>query len=388
MRSKETIIYINFAPYENAGKILDYILTRFHTVLVFSFNFHRLGVHQKPSTLRIYREGKIIKHFRLIQTPTTPQIAFLLLPIRSLIIFLQIIFHAIRLHREFGPYDIYFTVNAFTAWSGNILRRIGIVKKTIFWVWDYYPPIDKSKIVMFMRWMYWQFDKLASHSDSLIFLNHRLERLRKKINILPLAKSYPIVGIGTKIINIQRNPTFSLLFIGVLKQSQGLDLILSNTEKLFSTFPAIALHIIGSGPDEDYFKKLAQKSKMPIYFHGLLDVFSVDAKQIIKKTAIGIAPYKPERGNVSYFGDPAKIKNYIGYGLPVITTNVFEFAKEIKKTKSGIVIPYNITSFIRALKKINADYSEYASNSYKLSKKYNYTKYYNLIFKNITQATY
>lgn len=384
MKSTETVIYINFAPYENAGNILDYILARFHTILVFSFNFHRLGAYQEPSSLRIYRKGKIIKRFRLFQTPTAPQTAFLLLPIRSFIIFLQIIFHATRLQKQFGPYNVYFSVNAFTAWSGNVLRSMGIVKKTIFWVWDYYPPIDKSKIVMFMRWMYWQFDKLASYSDSLIFLNHRLEKLRKKIHTLPLAKHYPIVGIGTNVINIRKKTTCSLLFIGVLKQSQGLDLILGNTQKLFSAFPTITLHIIGAGPDEEYFKKLAQKSEIPIYFHGLLpDIFSEKAKRIIRKTAIGIAPYKPERGNVSYFGDPAKIKNYIGYGLPVITTNVFEFAKEVKNSKSGIVIPYNITSFIRALKKINANYSEYASNSYRLSKKYHYRKYYNALFKYI-----
>ncbi len=380
MRSKKTIIYINFAPYENTGNILDYILARFQTVLVFSFNFHLLGVRQGPSALRIYRKGEIVKHFRLFQTPAPARTAFLLLPIRSLTIFLQIIFHAVRLRREFGPYDVYFTVNAFTAWSGNILKQLRIVKKTIFWVWDYYPPIDKSKIVMFMRWMYWQFDKLASHSDSLIFLNHRLEKLRKKIHVLPVTNHYPIVSIGTKIIHTRKKASFSLLFIGVLKQSQGLDLVLSNTQKLFSTFPTISLHIIGSGPDEEYFKQLAQKSEIPVYFHGLLDVFSADAKHIIKKTSIGVAPYKPERGNVSYFGDPSKIKNYIGYGLPVITTNVFEFAKEIKKTKSGIVIPYNISSFIRALKKINAEYTEYALNSNRLSKKYDYRIHYNSLF--------
>lgn len=380
MKANKTIIYINFAPYENAGKILDYILVRFNTVIVFIFNFHRLGKRQAPSTLRIYRKRKLIKQYRLFQPPTSPKITFILLPIRSLVIFLQIIFHAIRLRKEFGQYDIYFSVNAFTAWSGNILRSMGLVKKTVFWVWDYYPPIDKSNIVMFMRWMYWQFDKLASHSDHLIFLNHRLEKLREKIRVLPETSHYPVVGIGTKIIHIRKKPGFSLLFIGVLKRSQGLDLILSNTRRLCSAFPTIDIHIIGSGPDEEHFKQLAQKSEIPIYFHGLLDVFSEEAKHIIRKTSIGIAPYKPERGNVSYFGDPAKIKNYIGYGLPVITTNVFEFAKEIKKTKSGIVIPYNITSFIRALKKINTEYTEYASHSNRLSKKYDYRTHYHSLF--------
>jgi len=330
--------------------------------------------------LRIYKKKKKVKQYRLFQTPTSPRLAFLLLPIRSLVILLQILFHTIRLRRQCGPYDIYFTVNAFTAWSGNILRRLGLVKKTIFWVWDYYPPVDKSKIVMFMRWMYWQFDKLASHSDTLVFLNHRLKDLRKKIHILPQTERYPIVGIGTKTERSQKKPGYSLLFIGVLKQSQGLELILSNTQKLYTAFPAITLHIIGSGPDEEYFRKLAKKSEIPIFFHGLLDVFSDEAKRIVRKTAIGIAPYKPDRGNVSYFGDPSKIKNYIGYGLPVITTNVFEFAEEIKKTNSGIIIPYDIISFIRALKIINAQYDEYAANSHKLSKKYHYTHYYDALF--------
>jgi glycosyltransferase involved in cell wall biosynthesis len=380
---KRSIIYVNFSPYENTGNIFKYLLKHFGTILLFSFNFHKLGSDQAPSMLTIYKNGIIVHTNRLIQSPIAPSLAFILLPIRSVIIFFQIFYHIYRFNKKYGPFDIYFTVNAFTAWTGIVLKKLLLVKKTIFWIWDYFPPIHENKIIMFMRWMYWLFDRPASiYADRTIFLNKRLYIFRRHLGIYPKNK-FGFVGIGTKLISIKNKSSFSLLFIGVLKRSQGLELLLCNTKKLVRAFPTIAIHIIGSGPDEEYFKEVARTSEIPIYFHGLLDVFSPSAQHIIKKTSIGIALYKPERGNVSYYGDPSKIKNYIGYGLPVITTNVFEFAKEIRLKKSGIIIPYTIGSFIRALRKINRKYGEYVSNSKKTAKKYNYLKYYNAIFEDV-----
>jgi len=232
--------------------------------------------------------------------------------------------------------------------------------------------------------MYWLFDKPASiYADRTIFLNKRLYTLRKKLGIYP-KNTFRFVGIGTHIIKMEHKSSYSLLFIGVLKKSQGLELVLRNTDRLARAFPAINVHIIGSGPDENFFKKLARTSEIPIYFHGLMDVFSSETKHIIAKTSIGIAPYKPERGNVSYYGDPSKIKNYIGYGLPVITTNVFEFAKEIKLQKSGIIIPYDIGSFIRALRNIHAEYNSFSSNSKKMAARYNYMHHYDALFEDNT----
>ena len=49
-----SVIYVNFAPYENAGGILDFFKDNFKYVALFSFNFHHLGKKGKYNKLKIY----------------------------------------------------------------------------------------------------------------------------------------------------------------------------------------------------------------------------------------------------------------------------------------------------------------------------------------------
>jgi len=383
-KNSKSIIYVNFAPYENAGKILDFILNRFTTVIVYSFNFHRLSPDQKPSRLTIYKQGKQIYWTKLFQTPTTVNLAFILLPIRSIVLFLQLVFHGIRLRKKYGKPDLFFTVNAFTAWCGNFMKKYGLVNETIFWVWDYYPPVHESKMVMFMRWLYWQFDKPAAmQADRIVFLNRHLKNLRQEIGVLPKHGTYPIVGIGTnpttQTIKIKLLKTSHLVFLGVLKRIQGLDIFFDSAKGLALYNPNIILHVIGGGPDLDYYRKRASSCPLTVIFHGYIkNEKAVDA--IIRKCSIGIAPYVPDKSNCIYYSDPSKIKRYLNFGLPVITTDVFDFSKDIARTNAGIVIPYGSRYFINAVKIIHKRYRFYRENAQNLAKKYTYTRLYKKIF--------
>lgn len=379
MTLRKTIIYVNFSPYENAGNILDYVLDCYATVLSFTFNFHKISTKQQQSRLRIYKNKHIVYECRLFQTPTNSSVAFILLPIRSLIILAQLFYHLLRLKNQFGPYSVYFTVNAFTAWSGNVLRSLGLVKKTIFWVWDYYPPEHNNLIVRFMRFLYWQFDIPATkQTDHLVFLNKRLATLRKELGILPKNIDYKVVGIGTNPIStihpVITQPV-TLAFIGVLKKSQGLDLVYRCGDMLAKRNPDITLHIIGGGPDETYYRKLASNSSIRTIFHGYIkDTEQVN--DILMHCHIGIAPYVPDKTNVAFYSDPSKIKKYIEVGLPVITTNVFDFSNEILRNDAGIIIPYSTSKFIQAITKITKRHSYYQKQSLLLAKRFEYKNYY------------
>ncbi len=381
MAGKNRIIYINFAPYENAGNILDFLKANFDSVLLFTFNFHRLGNNQSPSKLILYKRGTIVLTRKLFQSPTDPRFAFVLLPLRSVILFLQILFHSYDLRKTAGPYDAYFTVNAFTAWTGLVLKQFHLVKKTIFWVWDYYPPHHKDRMITFMRWMYWLFDRPASIlSDRTIFLNPRMYALRKKIGVIPL-HGHPTVSIGTNPIRIVPRKTLpiKLIFIGVIKKSQGLDIIFDAGEILTKLFPGISLSVIGGGPDKEYFLERARDSGLTTQFFGYMDD-PERMRKIVSNCHIGIAPYVPEKGNVSYYSDPSKVKDYLSSGLPVITTGVFQFSDEIARTRSGLVIPYDKGKFIHAVSIIAASYPQYARRARAQSKRYDYKKLYKLLF--------
>ena len=78
MKDSRSILYVNFSPYENAGKILDFLVSEFANVIVFSFNFHRLGINQKPGALQIFKNSKLITSHPLFQMSFRPPLVFLL----------------------------------------------------------------------------------------------------------------------------------------------------------------------------------------------------------------------------------------------------------------------------------------------------------------------
>lgn len=381
MQKVKSIIYVNYSPYENSGKILDFLLENFEYVFLFSIGFYNLKNKKKYNNLVIYHNKEIQGQHLLFQLPVTPRSIFFLLPLRSIIAIFQIILYGFWLKNKYGKIDIYFTVNAFTAWIGMLLKKIGIVRKTVFWVWDYYPPVHKDKIIMLMRNIYWLFDRLSS-SDRVVFVNKLLIDLRKDLGVLPKEGNYPIVSIGTdKFTNLpkkdKKQPIFG--FIGVLKKSQGFGIVFDNAREILKEFSNAKYEIIGSGPDEETYKNIAKKSLIPTRFYGYLDGETFN--KVLSKCTIGIATYVPDPSNVSHFGDPGKIKRYLSLGIPVIATDVFEFSEEISKSKAGIIIKHNkVVDFIKALREIMADYGNYSKNALKLSSKFYYKKIYPDLF--------
>ncbi len=382
---KKTLIYVNYSPYENSGKILDYLLENFENVCLFTIGFHNLINKKDYNSLFIYRKGKLEKTISLFQIPQTSRFVHALIPFRSLITFFEILFYSLWLKLKFKKIDIYFTVNAFTAWIGKILKSLGVVNKTIFWVWDYYPPIHENKFVMLMRYVYWQFDKISSHSDIVTFVNNRLLSLRRDIGIYDKNTEYPIVPIGTDRMNytgkekrIIHNKLI-LGFIGVLKKTQGIEIIFNNSNALIKEFGAIKYEIIGSGPDENILKKRAKNSKISSKFYGYLEGETFN--DVLRNCHIGIATYTPDPGNLSQFGDPGKIKRYLSLGIPVITTDLVEISEQINKSGAGVVITYdNQKELVDAVRKILNNYSKYSRNAYKLSQRYYYRKIYPRMF--------
>ncbi len=383
MRKNKSVIYTNYSPYENSGKILDYLLETFHVVVVFSIGFYSLANKKNYNYVSVYKNGKLQKTYRLFHIPISSRFVFLFIPIRSFLTFVEIISYSFLLKLQYKKFDVYFTANAFTAWIGNLLKIFGVVDKTVFWVWDYYPPIHKSKFIMLIRYMYWQFDKASSHSDIVAFVNQRLLNLRLDIGLYSENSEYLIIPIGTdklqKVGGFNKAKPLRLGFIGVLKKSQGLEIVFMNEKALLKKFDHIAYEIVGSGPDENYFKEVARKSKIQSRFYGYLEGDSFNS--VLNTCAIGIATYTSDVSNVSQYGDPGKIKRYLSLGIPVITTNILEFAKEIEASGAGVIIDYDsVKDLTHAIEKITANYATYSANAYTLGQKFYYKKIYPKMF--------
>ena len=69
MKQSKSIIYVNYSPYENSGKILDFLVENFEKVFLFSLGFHQLGKKKQYNRLLIYINGKLREQKSLIQIP-------------------------------------------------------------------------------------------------------------------------------------------------------------------------------------------------------------------------------------------------------------------------------------------------------------------------------
>lgn len=382
-KKTKSIIYVNYSPYENSGKILDYLLENFTDVFVFSLAFYHLKNKKTYNNLVIFHNGVQTEEYLLFQIPLISRFVFSLLPVRSVVTFFQILFFSYRLKRRFKEIGVFFTVNGFAAWIGSVLKMFHIVDKTVFWVWDYYPPYHRNIIILLMRRLYRIFDWIStSSSDRVVFINERIMKLRKAQGIVSANKDYPIVPLGTELLYAKHSFSRGKLvfgFIGVIKKSHGLGVVFDNEKDILKHFSNVRYEVIGSGPDEEYFKRQARNSQIKTRFYGYMEGESFN--NVLRRCTIGIATYIPDASNVSYFGDPGKIKLYLSLGIPVIATDVVEFSKEIQKAKAGEIIhSNNHKEFITATKKIMAQYDQYVHGARQLAKKYYYKNTYSTMF--------
>ncbi len=381
MKKGSSIVYINFPPYDNAGRILDYLIDNFNIVVHFSYDHLRLKKGRR-SRLSVYENGKLVFQKNLVWLRTHPILLFPSLPFVAFFIFTQSLRYILKLKKKYKKFDVYLTVNAFTAWCGNIYRSLGLVEKTIFWVWDYFPADYPDLRLRIARWVYWKFDKPALNSSTkVVFLNSQLRIVRKKHDKRLLRKNSLIIPIGTNPTDIlPKKKNLIIGHMGMLKMGQGLDVLLDNVEYLINIFPKLKIEIIGSGPEENYFKKKAKKFKDTVRFYGFIEKDD-DVDKIMKRWSIGIATYMPTKWSEHYWTDPSKIKAYLNQGVPVIATNVPKFAEEVKFSKAGIVVDYyKNQEFIDAVKSIIKNRKSFSENALKLAKKYDYRKLYPKIF--------
>lgn len=371
-----SMVYVNFSPYDNAGRILDYLKKTFPTLIHFSYDHLRLQKGRRTNILTIYRNAKPVLTKKLIPLRTPELLRFISLPAVALLILFQTYYHCRKAKKMYGPIEWYLTVNAYTAWVGNVLKSLGVVKKTIFWVWDYFPSGFPDWRIRLLRWVYWKFDRPAITSSSIVAcISKKLIRIR---NI----SSYRIIPIGTNPITKLHQNTKRLIvgLMGMLKTSQGIDFIADTMPELIRRYKNVTVEFIGSGPEELYFKHRMKRYHDHVRWYGYV-TSEKEIDRIMRRWSIGLAPYNPTKSNESYWTDPSKIKAYISQGVPVITTNVPSFAKEVEQSGAGIIIRYgNTEAFLAAVQMIRSNQSTYRRNALKLAKQYSYQTLYPSFF--------
>lgn len=376
--ANNAVIYVNFSQYDNTGRILDYLKEHFTYVLHFSFDHLRLKNGRKTNLITLYQKGLEPKQNTLYSLRTPSYLLFLSLPLVGILMTFQTIKHSIFFKKTIG-HSVFFTVNAFPAIIGIMLRTLRVTSMVYYWVWDYFPVKGPDWTLRVIRYAYLFFDMIALRcSNKLIFPNLRQLRLRQSFH--GIKGNHSIIPLGSsKPISYSSKRKTIIGFLGMLKSSQGLDLILSCADQLHKINPRIQLEIIGSGPEEKHIRNKASTLGTNIKFYGFIDNQN-QINTITKRWFAGLAPYKPVVGNESYFGDPSKIKVYLSQGVPIITTNVTEYGNLANKYKFGIEITYSEKKLINAIQTLYKQQREYRKNALRFALSLYYKKLYKNLF--------
>jgi len=205
-------------------------------------------------------------------------------------------------------------------------------RKLYYWGVDYSIKRFESNA---LNRLYHYFETVACKFSVLaIQLTPRQEKARVKRHGLDRHKSL-ILPSGVNFISLNKKTSpnqIALLYIGSISQQHGIvDFI-----KYFYVNNRLPykLYIFGGGEREQELKKTISKhslSKEIIYFgvknQNEIKQFVLDSNNKL----FGLAPYDMKKNDHVYYGDSIKLKEYLSYDIPFITSKVAYVYPDIKK---------------------------------------------------------
>lgn len=363
MRKYKSIAYTTSEPLKNRGNFLDYLLENAETVIVFSCT---QGFSNERSYVERYNYG--VKKFK-------KEFPFIKVKSKTIIELTNSLYLGYTL-LVFVPRNSALIVdNPFFILSTRLISYLKNFK-VVFWIGDYFS--NYRGIMKLYNGLVNYYNKTLNYVLYVSPPIHNIySKSLKKSEQIDKYRALVSFGFDQKPIRKTKPRKIKLGFIGVIRKMQGLDLVfdfLSSTKD-----NDVSIDVIGQGHELDYYKKLAKNLKIAkkVKFYGHVERMD----PIVSNWDIGIALYENKKDNYSIYCEPTKIKNYLSFGIPVITTNATYMQKEIIKFRAGEVVEENVDSLSTGIQKIKSNYLTYLRGVHKIGEKYEYKKWYDKKFK-------
>lgn len=286
-------------------------------------------------------------------------------------------------------YDLYFGINNLNALAGLLLKKLGRVKKVIYYTIDLFPQRFENRII---NWFYHKVDRLCvKYCDETWNVSPFLVNYREHNGISCFSSKQFTVPIGIWFNEMRRSPINKIrkgkiVFVGHLVPFMGVDLAISALPLIRRKINNAKLGIIGGGDQLDDLKHLAKKLGVQscVKFYGWNE--KKRAERILSKCSIGLAPFNTTIIDEKIKNaDPAKIKDYLALGLPIVMTNASVNATAIAKARCCIICEYTPESLASAVVKLLSNqrmWLEYRKNSLTYAQQYDWN---NIFTKNISR---
>lgn len=280
-----------------------------------------------------------------------------------------------------GVFDLCIGSDNLNAFTGILLKKIGKVKKVIFYTIDYVPyRFENETLNKIYHWV----DRYCLKNADIVWnLSQAMTDAREKNGVSRIYRDKQIIvphGTHLNVIKLPFNKInrFEIGFMGHLREGQGVEVLIKAMVDITKAIPKAKLVLIGAGPLEEDLKKQAKNLSVldKIEFTGFIESHR-DLENRLAKCALAVAPYIFQPKGFSQYCDPGKPKVYLATGLPVIITKVPPFAQTIEKEKAGLAIEEGEKALAKAVVEIlknDRQLKEYKKNAIQLAKKYDWEK--------------
>lgn len=340
-----------------AGNMEEYFSKHTNKLVVYIIH----SANSKHNLIRLYEEGKVVKEEKV---PTSKN--------KILYYFYWYRFQVYALSTYFSRTEPVVAICVhplcFVGMSiMKLFRRITFV----YMIGDYFPGINLLyKAFHIMKRFYHRYVPYVFYlSDPVnIVMNGSVVDTKNKKTIMWGVKSKNILR---KLSSTKK----TLLFVGLIKDGQGLELAL----KFLKQHRDYTLKIIGIC-HPGWYEKIVNLIRLygvkkQVYFPNRF--FSdEELLQESKDCFVGIAPYTTETTNASYYADPGKVKAYAEMGLPIVISNTTAIIPYIRKFGCGEVIQHSVQDLERALIKMRKDYKSYLIGLARFNEYFHYDRYY------------
>lgn len=360
------IYYKNIFSYsslESTGNAEKYFVEHTEKLVVFVLASRQ---QYDKSLLRIYKKGKLFKEKKIILSKNIFMYYFL-----WYVNYISIIITCFT-RKEKVIVMSWHPISFFGMSLQKMVRNIDF----LFWDGDYFPPVHWSLIL---------FENLKRHYNNRVkYALYQADPINEKMNGVVLNTSYKktvMWGIIPRDIDRKvRGKQFNILFVGVVRESQGLEFLFN----FLKTHKDYSLKLIGVCRD-DLHKRYAQilkenKIEKQVYFPNRFFSDS-ELEKVSKECQVGIAMYDMDPTSATYYTDPGKVKTYASLGLPIIMSNVSGIVSYINKFGAGRVINKKDEELGEALVDVRKNYKKYLGGLAKFNKYFFYETYYKKNFR-------
>ena len=272
-------------------------------------------------------------------------------------------FRSLYLSWRYARHDeIYFGINPLNGLAGILLKKIGRVKRVIFYSIDFTPERFSSRII---NNAYHAIDRFCANSaDEVWSVSPEISRGRELLHgngAFARSRQY-IVPIGIWFGRVKRLPISQvkrnqLLFVGHLLEKQGVQLVIQAIPSILTKIPDFRLMIIGGGEFEPHLRNLVATLGLAtnVEFTGWVFERPV-LDDLMSDSAAAIAPYLCGLSSFTKFADPTKLKDYLSAGLPIIMTDVPFNARELERRGCAVVVEESVSEIAAAVVAILSDH--------------------------------